>query len=554
MTSRTAARASHPTPTPGPGRDRPRGVLVGTPTLVRHNLRQDRVRIPAWILALPALAFGTANAYVALYPSVADRQNLDVQFGTNKAIALVTGPVHGLSTPGGFTEWRLGGSLATLVALMALFLVVRHTRADEEKARSELVTAGQVGRLAPLAAALITSIGSCLLLGVVLATAMVAAGTPPTGSVAFGLASALCGVVFAALAAVTSQLSTYSRAASALAGTALGAAYVLRGLGDSADAVAWLSWLSPVGWAQQLRPYNGERWWVLGLSVALAVVLLAVAAGLQLRRDVGAGIIERSTGPAAAAARLRSTTALAWRQHRAAWVSWLLGGIVFSLLFGSLTDAVSQIATTSPQIQIILERMGGSKTIVQTFIGTAVGMIAMIVGFYVAQAFARVYDEEQSGRAEQLLATPVPRLRWLAGHVLAAYAGIGTIMLGCGLAVASSASLSTPDASFGKVLGSAAAQIPALWIIAGACLCAYAWLPRFGALVWIIVGVALAIAMFGGLLNAPDWLLRISPYTTAPAVTDGPFAWGTVALHLAIALVLLVVGAYGVRRRDVVSS
>lgn len=528
-------------------------AFTGTGRLARLIVRQDRFRIPAWILALPLLAIGTAKAYDGLYPTAADRQNLDAQFGSNKAIAIVTGPVHGLGTAGGFTEWRLGGSLATLTALMALFMIVRHTRADEESGRTDLITAARVGRLAPLTAALAVTSSTCLAIGILLAVGMVGVGTGVCGSLALGAATALAGIVFASVAAVTSQLSTYARTASALAGATLGAAFVLRGLGDSSDTFSWLSWLSPIGWAQQLRPYNGERWWVLLLSLALIALLVSAAFRLQRNRDVGAGLIERSRGPAHASPALSSAGALAWRQHRVTWIAWLAGGVVWSLLFGSLANAVADIASSSPQIQVILERMGGSKVIAQTFIGTAVGMMAMIMAFYIAQALMRARDEEVTGRAELVLSTPVSRTAWLTGHVVAAYAGIAAIMLGCGLAIGLSASLSTPDVSFWRVVGSAAAHIPALWIIAGACLCVYGWLPRWSVLMWVVVGGALAISMFGQMLNAPDWLLKISPYSSAPTVTDASFAWGTLGLQLAIAAVLLVAGYAGVRRRDLPS-
>ena len=61
----------------------------------------------------------------------------------------------------------------------------------------------------------------------------------------------------------------------------LGLAFLLRAVGDSTTGARWLSWLSPIGWAQQLRPFAGERWWVLVLPAltargagALAYVLL----------------------------------------------------------------------------------------------------------------------------------------------------------------------------------------------------------------------------------------------------------------------------------------
>jgi ABC-2 type transport system permease protein len=289
---------------------------------------------------------------------------------------------------------------------------------------------------------------------------------------------------------------------------------------------------------------------VLLLSACLAASLVALAFTLQSRRDVGSGVIERSTGPAGASPALHSSWALAWRQHRTAWLAWLIGGVVWSLLFGSLANAVADIASTSSQIQVILERMGGSQMITQMFIGTAVGMIAMIVAFFIAQALLRARDEEATGRVDLLLSAPVRRTTWLAGHVVAAYAGIATIMLACGAAIGLTASLASPDASFARVVGTAAAHIPALWIIAGACLCVLGWLPRHSALMWVIIGVALSISMFGQVLNAPDWVLNISPFSTAPAVTDAPFAWTTLGLHLVIAAALTVTGAIGVRRRD----
>ena len=41
---------------------------------------------------------------------------------------MLYGPAFDLSTAGGFTAWRVGGLLAVLTALMAIFTVTRHTR------------------------------------------------------------------------------------------------------------------------------------------------------------------------------------------------------------------------------------------------------------------------------------------------------------------------------------------------------------------------------------------------------------------------------------------
>ncbi|PQM48631.1 hypothetical protein C1Y40_01153 [Mycobacterium talmoniae] len=102
---------------------------------------------------------------------------------------------------------------------------------------------------------------------------------------------------------MAAQLSPSARVARGTAFSVLGAAFTLRAVGDAGSGT--LSWLSPLGWSLQVRPYAGERWWVLVLHVATATVLTALAYRLLARRDVGAGLIAERPGPA------RATPALA---------------------------------------------------------------------------------------------------------------------------------------------------------------------------------------------------------------------------------------------------
>ena len=72
--------------------------------------------------------------------------------GTTPALAFLYGQLHGNSL-GALTAWRYLAYAALGAALMSIFLVVRHTRADEEAGRLELVGSTVVGRHAPLAVA-----------------------------------------------------------------------------------------------------------------------------------------------------------------------------------------------------------------------------------------------------------------------------------------------------------------------------------------------------------------------------------------------------------------
>lgn len=334
--------------------------LAGTGQLIRLALRRDRLLLPPWLLVVSLIPAGVANAYAQLYPNEAMRESLTTTVGGNPALAVLLGPAFDLSTPGGFTAWRLLGFHAVIAALMVIFTVTRHTRAEEETARYELLAAGVVGRNAPLTAAVLVASGAAAAAGLAATAALLATGLPASGSVAYG--AALIGVswVFTGVAAAAAQLVGFGRTSNGIATGVLGAAFLLRGLGDASEQVGWLSWLSPIGWAQRLRPFAQERWWVLALPVAAAAVTLAAGYLLRAHRDAGAGILPERFGRAHAAPGLHSPFALAWRLHRGSLGGWSVGVAVAGVAFGAITIGIGDLITDNPTMREMFQRMGGS--------------------------------------------------------------------------------------------------------------------------------------------------------------------------------------------------
>jgi ABC-2 type transport system permease protein len=249
-------------------RTRRSSPLTGVGTLVRSTLRRDRVRIPVWIGALTVMVLGSAGSSPDVYPTQATRQARAELMSTPAARA-IGGPGHGLDdyTYGAMMTEEMLGFAAVFVALMSLLLVVRHTRAEEQAGRAELVRDGVVGRHAPMAAALLIVVAANLTLGGLIAAGLGGLGIDTidwSGSLLFGAALSAVGITFAGVAAVTAQFSQYSRGASGLAGVALAVAYLLRTAGDMTDGS--LSWLSPIGWAQATAAYVDDRWWPLLLN------------------------------------------------------------------------------------------------------------------------------------------------------------------------------------------------------------------------------------------------------------------------------------------------
>jgi len=215
--------------------------LTGTLSLARLALRLDRVRLSVWVLGLAVMPMGTAANYVKLYPTEADlRAVSDVL--SNPSLVALSGPLFAVSI-GGLTAWKIGVTEFILVALMSLLTVVRHTRTEEETGRLELVRATVIGRHAPLTAALLVTALANLAIAVFTALGLMATGLPAAGSVAFGLATGLIGMLFATVAAAAVQLTASARTATGIAGAVLGGSYLLRAVGDTGPT--WLSWLSP---------------------------------------------------------------------------------------------------------------------------------------------------------------------------------------------------------------------------------------------------------------------------------------------------------------------
>ena len=374
--------------------------LAGTGALIRLILRRDRILLPIWILWLSILPIFAAASFAELYSTAVERQAFADTVGSNPALVALYGPLFSPSV-GGLTAWRMG-IVPVVVALISLLTVIRHTRTEEEAGRRELLGASVVGRNAPLAAALIVTVAANVVLAALLTLGMIVQDLSAPGSIALGLAFATSGCLFAAVAAVIAQLTESAGGARGIAISVLGLAFLLRAAGDVGGkdgGWSWLSWASPIGWVQRVRPFGDERWWIFALAAGTFVVLAAAAYALSSRRDVGAGLLPPRPGPATASASLRSPLVLAWRLHRGLLFGWTAGFAVMGVVFGSVTDAASDILNDNPQLATIFERLGGKTGIADLYISAIMGILGLAAAGYAVQATLRLRSEETEMRA-----------------------------------------------------------------------------------------------------------------------------------------------------------
>lgn len=530
--------------------------MTGAGLLVRLFLRRDRLLLPGWIGLILLLVLGTVVQYAGLFPTPAlQRGFLDEVVG-NTALRAFTGQVHGSGLPA-LTAWKIGDIAYSLISLMAILTTVRHTRAEEEAGRAELLGAGVLGRYAVLVATLSLVWGAAATAGLLVAVGMVALGFPVGTTIAFGVAIAAPGAVFGALAALAAQLTPRARTATALAATGFGLAYLLRFVGDG-SGVTWLRWFSATGWSHLLRPAGDPRWVVLVLPLLATVLCAGLAAMLVARRDLGAGVLPTRAGPAVAAPGLRSAFGLAWRLHRGQLLGWTAGFAMAGAATSAVAKGMPEIAGRGgPAIQEFFRRYAASPEagLADTYLWLIMLSLGGVAALYPMLVALRLRAEETAGRAELLLSTGTGRLRWALGHLVFALGGTALVLCVGGLAAGAVHALSTSDgAQFGRVLLGALVQIPAAWTIGAVAALAVGVLPRAAAVVswtvWLLSN--LVGEQLGPVLGLNYWLAnQIVPFHHIPKVlSGGEFSAAPLLALTAITLALAGSGLLGLRRRD----
>jgi ABC-2 type transport system permease protein len=523
-------------------------TLTRTGTLISIVARLERVRVPVYLAVFAALIASTAAQSESLYPTQAERDEYAATVAGNPGLIALVGPAHALTNVGGDVAWQWGGIGGVVVALMSMVLVGRHTRAEEQSGRSELVRSSVVGRRAPTAATLVVVAAVNLLLGAVVTLTMLAFGQPAAGSIAFGASLAGVGLLFTGVAAVAMQVSQTTSGAHGLTGAVIGTAYAVRAAGDVGDGT--LSWLSPIGWGQAMRPYADERWWPLLLLIGGACLLAAAAFALLDRRDDGEGVVAPRLGPPSGGAALTRPLGFAFRLERGALLGWAAGLFFAGLSVGLTAQDADSILGDSEEVDELFRQAGGS--LVDNYIAVSLLSMALIATGFAINAVLRMRSEETAGRLEPLLATALARPRWAAAHIAMALGGtilvVGATGLGAGIADA----FASDDAGrVPELLAAALAQVPAVWVVIGVAVALFGLLPRATAFAWGVLGACFLVAYLGPLLSLPDWVMDISPYSHVPLLPADDASAGPLLALTAVAAALIAVGVIAFRRRDV---
>jgi ABC-2 type transport system permease protein len=441
-------------------------------------------------------------------------------------------------------------------AVMNIMFVVRHTRKDEEEGQSEMIGALPVGRSANLFAVFVVTGAVNVLLALLTGGVIALFGVETLdlkGSLVFGCALGANGLFFAGITALFAQLFSTAKSTMGAALAVLGAAYLLRAIGDVGSDVASevVARISPLGLVERSEIYvNNYLWPELALVLA-GLVIFAVAFALGTRRDSGQGMLPARTGRTHASVFLRGEFGLSWRLLRGTTLAWAAVVFIFAAAYGSVFGDLDAFVENNGMYQAMLGIGADKSDIMDPVIATMTLVMSIVATIPVVTVALRLKAEASRGRVEQLLAGSVSRIHLIICEVAIAVllAGILQFLTALGMWSAAAVVMDEPG-RFTLYLATAMSFLPAVLVFVGLSILFLGVVPRLSALVWVYLAYSFFVSFLGDVLGLPTWAENISVFSLLPRYPAADIEPARIAILCVASILLIAAGILAYRRRD----
>ncbi|HEY2043356.1 MAG TPA: hypothetical protein VGH11_11835 [Jatrophihabitans sp.] len=519
--------------------------------LTRQAFRDTRIRTIAFGYLFAVYSYVQLVGYRHTYPTRADRLAFAGSFGSNTGLRLLYGQPHDLLTVSGYAAWRVGGVLAIAASVFGLLAAVRALRAEEDSGRMEIVLAGVVSRLGANVAAMSAIAGGIVLLWLAEFAGLVLGGLPTAGAAYLALATASVAPVFVGIGALASQLAPTRRGALGLGAAVLGLMFVARVLADTVPGAGWLRWITPLGWAELLRPFAGPQPFVLVLPAATTVLLLAASARLAADRDIGTGLLPARDSADPRLRLLNSPTALGLRSQRGVLIASVSAAAALMFILGVVAHGISP-ADIPQNVQNEIAKLGVGSIVTPTgYLAFLFMLMTVAVSVLACAQVGAARKDEADQQLETLFAQPVGRARWLIGRLLLAAFSIAVVSLTGGLFAWMGATAAGVDIALPSMLEAGANAVPTSLLFLGVAVLAYALFPRPSAgIAYGLLTIMFLWQLVGSLLGPPRWVLDLTPFAHVGLVPAQPLHTEAAIIIAAIGLLASGAAVVAFRRRD----
>ncbi|MGK9185174.1 tetronasin resistance protein [Priestia filamentosa] len=529
-----------------------------TGVLFLHILRRDWLKLLIWAVALSLFAGGFASAIYEMYGK--DPTGLIAMYETlkNPAMIAMLGPTSASAetyTVGAMYAHEMILFTALVFGIVSIMHVISRTRKEEDDGITELIRSFQVGRLANTTAIVIEMFLLHLVI-IALSTGLLQVQNVPgmnfSSNLLYSTSLGIQGFLWAMIALIFVQLAAGAGSARGLSFLTLGFFYILRMATDMNALGA--SWFNPLGWSYLVSVYVNDSWLPIVIAFVASIVFIALAYILEQARNLGAGYLPERSGHAHAKERLLSLPGLVLQTQKIFIIGWLFAlficGAMYGSIFGDMDDFVSENEIMK---QMFLHN--SDYTIQEQFMSVLFVVLSLLSTIFIVGSLMRLVNEEKKGRWDQLYATKLTRAKFYWYHVIMAsiLGVIGQFSAIFGLYLAQRSVMNTP-LSLWEITRAGIVWIPAIFFFIGILAILIGWLPRFTVIIWAYLVFAFFTSYFGQMMDIPEFATNLDVFSYIPRIPIEEWKWGTIIIIKLIALLMMIVGFIGYKKRDLVNE
>ena len=477
----------------------------------------------------------------------------------------LTGKAVNVGTLGGYMSWKYGPFFIFVASLWSILALSGTLALESRRGSMDFIAAAPFGKRRLALEKLLAHLTVMTLAMVVLAFATWLTGavfaTQPGDAISPGAAIGFAlwvGLISLASGGVAFALSPFlgRGAAAGIAGVVLFAGYVLSGYSTVVPAFALPADLSWFHWTANHLPLAGQTDWLSLVPVAIsAAVLLGIGVEAFARRDLGSTSALPLPSLPASVLGLDGPIGRSFGERIGRAIAWGLGiglfGLVMAAASRSIADDLAKLSTDTVQLfknifpDYDVTTAGGFLQLVFIQLGF------IVVGFAAATFVSAWGTDETSGRLEMLLATPLARGAWAIrsgiGVFLALILMTAVIAVLVGIGAATTASDAVTPMIGTITLGLYAAALAGVGFAVGGLIRS----SIAAEIVALVVTATFLVDLLAPALKLPDWVhqLALTAHMGRPMV--GVWDAGGIVACLVIAIGGLLIGGWGVSRRDI---
>lgn len=521
--------------------------------IVIFTIKRDKIKLIAWLLALVLFDMYALPYMNDMYPTQEARDTF-LTVLQNPAMMAMFGKGYGLDnyTYGAFYAHMMYVWLGLFNGVMAIMIVSKHLRAEEEEGRYEMVRSLPVGRNANLLASMIVMVITFtvfIILKVISYSIVNVESIDFAGTMNFSIGLALFGLFFSALTAVIAQVFQSNRSVMGLGFTALIGLYILFSIGIlSSD---FLLWLSPFQWLVHSQALVNNVYWPLLILLVVSVGIGVLALYLSSIRDLDAGLLKQKTKVHKTRKHVKRPLGFVILLSKSVIIWWLVSLFILGVSYGSIfVDIESFVSGNDMLANLIPENDDYPMAVL--FMGFCVTIMSIVSTIPALLIVNKISTEEQKGRMEIQFSHSVSKLEIVLSHlVVAIFVAASALFVSAqGIFLASYGVMDDPI-PFSIILGAHFAYFPAIILFLGLSVTLSGLLPRRMWIVWAYLGLSFFLTYMGQIIGVDESARKLSPFEYAPNIPVDDINW---IVQLIILIIAVALGYIGLKRYQSRSS